>query len=171
MKYEYFHYKHEKKRLSAIQSSRACENGSVGWFYFTRSIQLSQIYEIDGIFVYLIQKIFVKLYLLLTQELRRFSMNMSSKEYFTLYGVELSFHVQGSPEPFVWKRFVPCFFYIKTDKRLISECLLITFYWFCSCRLLSYTIYEALLIICLLYNLGNKLATIFQISTENINQI
>jgi len=34
-------------------------------------------------------------------------MNMSSKEHFTLKGVGLPFHVQGSPEPLVWNRLVP----------------------------------------------------------------
>ena len=51
----------------------------------------------------------MKLYLLLTQEIWRFSKVMSSKEYFTLYGVELPFHDLGSPEPLAWIRFVPRF--------------------------------------------------------------
>jgi hypothetical protein len=38
-------------------------------------------------------------------------MNMSSKEYFAPNGVELPFHVQGSPEPLAWSRFVPRFFF------------------------------------------------------------
>jgi len=37
---------------------------------------------------------------------------MSNKEYFTSNGVELPFHVQGSPEPLVWNRLVPRFFFV-----------------------------------------------------------
>jgi len=55
---------------------------------------------------------------------------------------------------------------MRLSLRLLNVCYLFILRW-----LLSDTEYEALLIICLLYNLGNKLATFFQISTENINQI
>ena len=67
---------------------------------------------------------------MLTQEIWKFFKVMSSKEYFTLYGVELPFHDLGSPEPLAWNRFVPRFFislimenyyYYRVEAKLVEE--------------------------------------------------